>query len=178
MLGIFWNVKTDKLMVDFKAITVMEQVTLRSALKQVGSLYDPLGLASPVVLPFKAITQRIQKESKNNLDATVSKTVNNTFWKTVRSLQNVAQLQVPRCIGVVGRGMTLAIFCDASEIGLGAVAYAIETISKKVTLLASKSALVPPTKKRIIHEIELQAAVVGVTLLNKIKAATGIQIIH
>lgn len=151
------------LVVGFEAIAVMEQVTLRSALKQVGSLYDPLGLARPVVLPFKVFAQRIQKESQNNLDAPVSKDTNQTFWKTVLSLNNMCQLQVSRSIGNVGNELISAIFCDASEIGLGAVAYAIDTRSKIVILVASKSTLVLPTKKRITREVELQAAVVRVS---------------
>ena len=59
-LGFHWHVESDKF--SFR-ITIKEKpLTRRGILSTIGSIYDPLGIAAPVLLPGKKILQDLCKE--------------------------------------------------------------------------------------------------------------------
>ncbi|XP_053376744.1 uncharacterized protein LOC128547687 [Mercenaria mercenaria] len=59
-LGVMWNVNDDTL--SFKVKLTDKPLTRRGILSVVSSIFDPLGLASPVTLQAKAIIQELCKE--------------------------------------------------------------------------------------------------------------------
>ena len=61
MLGLNWNAQRDELSI--KSVKFSEQVlSKRSLLSQVSSLFDPLGLISPLVIRGKMLIQRAWSE--------------------------------------------------------------------------------------------------------------------
>ena len=64
ILGIRWNKKTDKIIYDFSEIRskFTENATRRSLLASIASIYDPLGLISPITVKMKILYQKICDE--------------------------------------------------------------------------------------------------------------------
>ena len=56
-LGMLWNVENDRL--EFKITLVDKLLTCRGILAAVSSIYDPLGLVGPLLLPGRHILQQI-----------------------------------------------------------------------------------------------------------------------
>ena len=77
-------------------------------------------------------------------------------------------VQVPRHIGF-GNSGNLHIFCDASARAYAACAYL--TSDKEAHLLLSRNRVVPLNSKTTIPRLELQAAVLGVHLLEEVLSA-------
>ena len=59
-LGVHWDIARDE--IRFKVKLIEKPLTRRGILSTVSSLFDPLGLVCPVLLPAKAIVQKLCKE--------------------------------------------------------------------------------------------------------------------
>ena len=62
ILGILWDTDTDNLSIDLNKIYVQGTslpITKRNVLKTIASMYDPLGIISPLVIPFKIFFQKL-----------------------------------------------------------------------------------------------------------------------
>ena len=59
-LGVHWHVESDKF--GFRITIKDKPLTRRGILSTIGSIYDPLGIAAPVLLPTKKILQDLCKE--------------------------------------------------------------------------------------------------------------------
>ena len=65
ILGIIWDVDTDTLIFNVKPIlseTSRMEPTKRNVISLVSKIFDPLGILSPVIIPFKVFFSRIVPE--------------------------------------------------------------------------------------------------------------------
>ena len=63
VLGLAWNASKDTLAIqDSKHVKENMKVTKRNVLKEIASVYDPLGLLCPVILRGKVLLQNLWKK--------------------------------------------------------------------------------------------------------------------
>ena len=171
VLGTKWDVHADTLGVRFEIIA-SESVTKRIVLRQIGSLYDPLGIAGPVVCAFKMLMQQLTIDQLGWYAPIKEET--NLFRKLQGKLSLTEQICIPRCIGINAKDCVLATFCDASTKAYGAVVYALNLKTMDRVLVASRSRL-NPVKQMTVPRAELMSAVIGAELTSRVKKWTGIE---
>ena len=101
-----------------------QAATRRGILSIVSSLFDPLGLVSPVTLQAKSL---LQKLCRSGLDwgRPISNEEEKIWSKWLLELPKLREFHIQRCVGPVKGASTveLHIFSDGSEVGYGACAY-------------------------------------------------------
>ena len=123
-LGVRWNVETDQFELSVKKMD--EPLTRRGLTSTVCSIYDPLGLVAPLVLPAKLLCQELSRlklvwdnpmpdgEAKGWIG-----------WQT--DMLNLEKVSIPRCMKPEAfcrpTSCRLHHFADASQVGYGAVSY-------------------------------------------------------
>jgi hypothetical protein len=119
-LGLEWNIKEDC----FQFLSSVKEgpTTRRGILSAVYSLYDPLGLLSPVTLTGRQILQDICQTGSDWDDPLPQGLVDRyQHWK--ESLQKLKEIKVPRCFNPSDFGKVskyeLHTFSDASTEGYG-----------------------------------------------------------
>ncbi|XP_071848188.1 uncharacterized protein [Apostichopus japonicus] len=164
-LGIKWMVSRDEfffaLEKDFGGL-----LTRWRMLSIVSSIFDPLGLISPVVLSGKLLFQEATARGLS-WDEEIPPDIVRAWDTWAQSLSSVSRLRVPRCIKPCSFDdafIELHHFSDASSKGYGCCCY-VRCVNRKgeihVQLVMSKSK-VAPLKLRTIPRLELQAAVLAV----------------
>jgi hypothetical protein len=166
-LGVRWDVEKDKF--GFKVTSQGSLDTRRKVLSFVSSIYDPLGIVAPLLLPAKKFLQELCKLQFGWDDLIPQE--NFPIWKQwLNYLSDIENLTVSHCLKpenfVNLRSAQLHHFSDASEDGYGAASYLrLENISRNIhcALLLGKSR-VAPLKTITIPRMELTAATVAITL--------------
>ena len=166
-LGVRWDVEKDKF--GFKVSSRGSLATRRKVLSFVSSIYDPLGIVAPLLLPAKKFLQELCKLQFGWDDLIPQE--NFPSWKQwLDSLSNIETLTVSRCLKPENFGnlrfAQLHHFSDASEDGYGAASYLrLENTSGNFhcVLLLGKSR-VAPLKTITIPRMELTAATVAINL--------------
>lgn len=114
-----WCIKSDS----FKFKIVLKD---RPLTRTVSSIYDPLGMLSPVVLTAKKILRDLCGKGID-WDDTVPESVFREWLKWLQQLQLFDKFEVSRCVKPPDFGNVttaqLHHFCDASEHGYGTVTY-------------------------------------------------------
>lgn len=161
VLGLQWNVRND----DFTYRPIPSaggQVTKRSMLSEVSSLYDPLGLVSPIILLGRLLFQEATR-LKLEWDQNVPDDLATRWHEWVMSLSDITKLTFPRCLipsKFLSAKAELHHFCDGSMYAYGTCTY-FRLVSAsgdiRVTLLVAKSR-VAPVKSTTIPRLELSAA--------------------
>lgn len=178
-LGVLWNISSDEF--GFKINVKDKPATRRGILSIVSSVYDPLGFASPFVLPAKILMQELCRKNLSWDDPIPADNFN--CWKNWHEgLLKIQELRVPRCFKPAEFGEVtssqLHHFSDASQRGYGAVSY-LRLMNKNndihCSFVNSKSRLAP-LKGTTIPRLELSAAVVATKLDVMIRKEIEIQI--
>ncbi len=171
-LGLLWSMKSDTF--KFSIDVCDKPPTRRGMLSLLSSVYDPLGLVSPAVLPAKMMLQKLCK-LKIGWDEKIPSECQMKWNKWVTSLPELEQLDVQRCIKPEGfedlKSTELHHFSDASDSGYGTVSYLRLTNSEdsvECNLIMSK-ARVAPLKQVSIPRMELTAATVAVKMDGMLK---------
>ena len=161
-LGVFWNQESDQFV--FHPKTLLKEAsrfgkipTKRQIFSLAQSLFDPLGLLSPVVLVAKLIMQRIW-ETNIKWDETVPDSIASQWYIFLAGLCDLKDVAVDRWVGTTQTTpIQLHIFCDASEDAYGAVVYVRQLGDPTTTrLLCSKTRIAPSPKKSVtIPRLEL-----------------------
>lgn len=143
-------------------------------LKILASIYDPLGLATPVLIPAKVIFQetcRLRLQWDDPLPTLLLKEFKK-WMKNITSLENYEQ---PRCLKLnnTGTGIELHTFCDGSELAYGTVSYVRINYpdgSLSTSLVGSKTRLTPLNNSTIktVPRIELSSAKLAVECTQKL----------
>ena len=145
--------------------------TKRGILSATSSVFDPLGLAAPYVIKAKLIIQELWRR-QTDWDEELPDEILRSWQSWKDGLKSSQIIAVPRWYGFHRdecQDVQLHVFCDASEMAYGAVAY-FRTISHgrvNVSFIMSKTRLAP-IKTLTIPRLELQAAVIAVRLKSKI----------
>lgn len=171
-LGLEWNTEEDKF--HFRLDITDKPSTRRGILSIVSSLYDPLGLVSPALLPAKILLQQLCRDGLG-WDEPINSERLSTWQSWLNFMEDIYAVDIPRCIqgtGVGDQEPQLHVFCDASEVGYGAVAYARYTpmgFSPFCSILFSKSR-VAPLKTVTIPRLELAAAKLAVCIAEDVRS--------
>lgn len=167
-LGVLWDIQKDAL--GFRFQPSRNKPTRRNLLSTVSSVFDPLGLAAPFVLPGKLLLQDL---CRRGVDWDVEIAVHDAkVWSAFLSnLEHLMGLSVPRCFrphnafGKVAR-VEMHHFSDASANAYGTASYIrfVNDYGDVYCSLVLGKARVAPLKKITIPRMELTAATLAVKL--------------
>lgn len=164
-LGVQWCIRSDQ----FKFQVNIEQkpLTRRGILSTMSSVYDPLGMLSPVILPARNILQELCRQ-RTGWDDTVPEHLAQQWTKWTEELQQLTDFGVTRCFKPPDFGKAVQArlhhFCDACETGYGTVTYLVQKNSSNqvhCSFVLGK-ARVAPLKPTTIPRLELTAAALAV----------------
>ena len=166
-LGVRWCAESDQF--KFKINIKDQPHTRRSLLSFVSSIFDPLGLLAPIVLPAKRMLQDLCRH-KYSWDQELPENIIESCKRWIMSLQQLEKFGVGRCIKTKEFGAPvfaqLHHFADASEDAYGTTSYLLlrnGTGETQATLVMAK-ARVAPLKSPTIPRMELTAATVAVKM--------------
>lgn len=156
--------------------------TKRGLLSEIASLFDPLGIISPVITKAKIIMQDIWQLSNDSKRYDWDDKLPNEIverWNQIKAeLPILSEISIPRWIGISScSSVQLHGFCDASEKAYAAVVYVRYRVNKsahKVSLVMAKSR-VAPIKKLKIPKLELMGALLLANLVKKVMRALNIE---
>lgn len=164
-LGVQWCIQSDQ----FKFHVNIQQrpLTRRGILSMTSSVYDPLGILSPVILPAKSILQELCR-LRSGWDDAVPDHIAQQWSRWMEELPQLTSFGVDRCFKPPEFGETvdarLHHFSDASETGYGTVTYLVQKNSSNqihCSFVLGK-ARVAPLKPMTIPRLELTAATLAV----------------
>ena len=145
---------------------IPQRLTKRKILSQVNSIFDPLGLAAPLVVRAKIMLRKLWAiEEKLDWDDAIQDDLRNEWIRFFLDLFGMNDVTFTRCLrpeGAEGNPI-LVIFSDGSESAYGACAYVRWKLASgkfESKLIMSKNRLAP-LKKMSIDRIELCAAVLS-----------------
>ena len=180
ILGMRWNANSDILTFARQndVRTDNSQVTKREILRQSSSIYDPLGILSPVTIRAKLLIQKLWKEGYDWDEVLPDNIVQS--WREIRNdVHDVtANTKLSRHYFAEesnngeNEEITLQVFVDASKSAYGATAYICKG---KVSSLVIAKNHVAPLKEITLPKLELMAAVIGARIGNKLGMNLGIQ---
>ncbi len=164
-LGVLWSAETDTF--GFKIELKDHPLSRRGLLSTVSSVYDPLGFASPAILPARQILQELCRQ-KLGWDDNIEFEQQRRWIEWTSNLHELEEFHINRCLKPHGfenpSTVLMHHFADASGVGYGTASY-IRLISDSgeihCQLLMVKSR-VAPLKKVTIPRMELTAATVAV----------------
>eukprot|EP00794_Sanderia_malayensis_P017128 gene17128-biopygen14744 len=182
VLGIPWDSDEDTLEFDIgrTARTPSEIVTKQGILSTLATLFDPLGLISPISVTAKILFQELCVE-KLDWDSPLPEEKKNRWNAWLHDLKVTDTNSVPRCTlaGVEGDviSTTLQGFGDASKHAYCAMIFRVCETTKGtyVKLLCSKTR-VAPLKSLSIPRLELMSASILVTLMETVRNALSSQL--
>ena len=131
----------------------------------VSSVFDPLGLVSPVFILGKILVSDLWK-SDFKWDDKVNQEFEDKFSKVKDQLSQISCIEFNRYVVSPGR-CQLHVFCDSSEKAFGAVAYSVDLSSQTSNILVSK-ARVCPHQKLTIPKLELISVNIGCKLAHSL----------
>ena len=138
--------------------------------------YDPLGLLSPVIVPFKCMFQEIFR-LKIGWDEALPENLTSNWKELTEDMKRVSSLAVPRCIldGIEVDKVTsiqLHGFADASKIAYGANVYIrVSTMDACSSHLLASKTRIAPLKEETIPRLELMAALTLANLMTAVYKA-------
>ena len=165
-LGLIWDPESDRLRIKLTDVQV-ETGTRRKLSSKLASLFDPLGLAAPYLLPGKLILQEVAT-SGFSWDDKLPDGILSRWDAWADSLKNLSNLSLPRCC-FSGRSKAsdsspiyqLHGFCDASNSAMSAVIYLRRIVEgdAQVSFLMAKCRLILSNQSKwVISRKELEAA--------------------
>ncbi|KAK3738002.1 hypothetical protein QZH41_009629 [Actinostola sp. cb2023] len=170
-LGVCWDLEKDTF--TFSVTLQDKPFTRRGVLSVINSVYDPLGLAAPVILRGKLLLRQLtvmgNKDNENPLgwDDPLPDNLKQQWQSWRRELSELEDIQLPRCyhpksFGQVVRNEIHA-FSDASKDGIGVAIYLRQFDANgdtSVAFLLGQSRMTP-LQATTIPRLELCAVVLS-----------------
>ena len=126
ILGPTWVIESDRICLNrLKQNHTTSNITKREVLKQISSVYDPLGLFSPVTFQGKMFLQALWNK-KLAWDDPLPTHDEIKWLKIDKGLKKLSDCDIPRYIGLEGSDkptQQLLVFCDASKYAYAATVY-------------------------------------------------------
>ena len=136
VLGLAWSVKEGYLSLSSQRGDELI-LSKRTVLQQTVSVYDLLGLFSPVKLRGKIFLQDLWSQ-KISWDRHLSEQDKRQWYSIKEDLKELNHCQFPRYIGLDQKGMVehqILVFCDASKYAYGAAVYLRQIMKSAVELI-------------------------------------------
>ena len=137
--------------------------TKRQILAQISKVFDPLGLFLPVSLRGKLLMREIWK-SEVGWDSEVSNENIKMWLKLKNDLDEIKDVQIPRCGFLPAQRNKMMIFCDASNDCYGFTVY----IVGETTNLVFAKTKVAPIKPRSLPTLELLSVYLATQCLESV----------
>ncbi|XP_045495970.1 uncharacterized protein LOC123694549 [Colias croceus] len=151
-LGVIWDPASDEIGFNLSLARLPpdaienSQPTKRETLRILMSLFDPLGLASPVTIGAKRILQHIWRRG-TGWDERIPQDLAEQWTKWITHLIELKDVKIPRAYLHYSNATSLQlhIFVDASEEAYAAIAYwrASTTTGVDISLVAAKAKVCP-----------------------------------
>lgn len=166
-LGLCWNIDSDTF--TFKVAVNDKPYTRRGVLSTVNSLFDPLGLVAPVTVKGRALLRELSADI-HECDTKLPADKLNKWETWKESLKDLSALHLPR--SYIQRSLSsathteLCVFSDASNWGIGAVAYLrVDMTDGQCPVgFVFRKAKPPPQPQPTIPRLELCGAVLAVEM--------------
>ena len=170
-LGLEWDPRLDQLQI-VPSEKLMNEVSWKfskcNALVLISSLFDPLGLLSPLSIRGRIFMQSLWK-IKVNWDEPLSEEYVKALTDILREFQHASEFTFPR--RVIFEVSELHVFVDASSKAYGAVAYVADTNTRNSNILVSKARVAPCQASRLnIPKLELTATLIGCRLIKHLNS--------
>ena len=139
ILGLKWNKNQDLISVNFLPAKETAETTKRGILRSIARVFDPLGIAAPVLLKAKTLYRQACEDNRpwdKLLPESLSKQ-----WKKWQ-MQLPESISVPRCVSLKAvKDMQLHGFGDASKDGCCVAIYVVASdgVETRQGLLTSKA---------------------------------------
>ena len=175
VLGINWDIEKDLFVFDFDEIVQLAKdlkFTKRNLLKINATLFDPLGLISPITLQGKLLFKLLCID-KSDWDDELDDIIKQKFLKFLNDLKIIKQISMSRFIYGAFKehicNIELHCFCDSSLQAYSSVIYirVITNLDVKVNLICSKTK-VSPMKEVTIPQLELMSCALLTKLLQSV----------
>ena len=175
VLGINWDIEKDLFVFDFDEIVQLAKdlkFTKRNLLKINATLFDPLGLISPITLQGKLLFKLLWI-NKSDWDDELDDIIKQKFLKFLNDLKIIKQISMSRFIYGAFKeqicNIELHCFCDSSLQAYSSVIYirVITNLDVKVNLICSKTK-VSPMKEVTIPWLELMSCALLMKLLQSV----------
>ena len=159
VLGYHYSADSDQLQVHSICMDSKAN-TKRKILAESSKLFDPLSLTGPVTVRSKQLISKLwkRKRSKNHWDETVDKEFCREWADLSKDLEGLSSIKFPRLALLDDLPMDVFIFCDASKLSYGFVAYARQQGESNFLFAKPK---VAPLSGRSLPQLELLGAVLG-----------------
>ena len=179
VLGVLWNTNIDQLVFKVPSVEDMNQIdTRRELLSFTASIFDPLGILSPLTLRLKVLFQRACKEN-TNWDSSLSDELKQEVKKWLAHASTFHGLSIDRYHLCPNPSSTKLVgFCDASGDAYAAVVYCVSVNQDgkaKSSLVCSKTR-VAPLALQTIPRLELLGALILSRLMQKVGKELAMQI--
>ena len=173
ILGIQWNKPADTLEINFeKFLKKSDEGTLtkRKMLSAINSVFDPLGIVSPVMITGK-ILYSMTCLKKLSWDEAIPEEIQKPWNKWMKSIESRNSVIIPRSVAH-GKASAIVLhgFSDASKSAISAAVYVTSPNKESVPdqhLLVAKSRIAP--KDTTIPRLELIGAHMLSKLLDHVK---------
>ncbi|XP_076301661.1 uncharacterized protein LOC143219643 [Lasioglossum baleicum] len=155
LLGLRWQSAGDFFLFDLKPREPQVTITKRQVLKEMASVYDPLGFLAPVTVTAKIFLQTLwllKLDWDDPLPPAQTK-----YWSTYsHSLAGISAVRMPRWVGISGKHvLELHGFADASEKAYAGVVYvrSFQTDSRPLIRLVIAKTKVAPLQQ--LHDAQI-----------------------
>ena len=170
-LGLEWDPRLDQLQI-VPSEKLMNEASWKfskyNALALISSLFDPLGLLSPLSIRGRILMQSLWK-IKVNWDEPLSEEYVKALTDILREFQHASEFTFPR--RVIFEVSELHVFVDASSKAYCAVAYVADTNTRNSNILVSKARVAPCQANRLnIPKLELTATLIGCRLIKHLNS--------
>ena len=140
------------------------KITQRIVLSHVSSVFDPLGLFSPLTVRMRLLLKGIWKKHVQSWDKELSQEHEIAFKDWASELNHMNKMAIKRkYLSKNAELVDLHIFADASLDAMCIVAYFRDQQTGELAYVVGNSR-VAPMKKQSIPRLELQAAMCGTRL--------------
>uniref|UniRef100_A0A7I4Y532 Integrase catalytic domain-containing protein n=1 Tax=Haemonchus contortus TaxID=6289 RepID=A0A7I4Y532_HAECO len=156
VLGIPWNSISDKIILK-GTMTATKIITKRTVSKQLASVFDPLGLMVPVLLPAKVFLQSLWKD-EYSWDTPLAHHLQ-VQWRSIISEITTFYKEIERKVANCDEPHTMFVFTDASQFAMATCVYL--SFEAGTNLIMAKSKL-PSIKTAItVPKMEMNALTLG-----------------
>ncbi|KAL7071678.1 hypothetical protein ACQ4LE_009226 [Meloidogyne hapla] len=176
ILGIPWDICTDKINIVFPVVNFSEKLSKRIVLRQLASMFDPLGLASPSLLSAKLFFQSLWTK-ENKWDDKISEEKVKK-WKEITDSWAINPIEINRRVTEIKSEKQLHVFSDASKCAYAACVYIKSQFKEKIytQILYARNRLKPRKAEVTIPRMELLGVVIAKRALEFVEKQIGVEI--